>query len=87
MIRGDARLLPFYLSLSVSLISMILDNVTTVIVFAPLTCRLLKRNPLPFFDGRGDVLKYRQVCSVDDNPRSQSENRRPTRQLLLHCSN
>ncbi len=51
MARGDARLLLLYLSLSVSLISMILDNVTTVIVFAPLTvltCRLLKRNPLPF---------------------------------------
>ena len=49
--RGDARLLLFYLCLGVSLISMVLDNVTTVIVFAPLTvltCRLLERHPMPF---------------------------------------
>jgi Na+/H+ antiporter NhaD/arsenite permease-like protein len=49
--RGNPKLLLVYLSLAVSLISMILDNVTTVIVFAPLTvliCRLLKINPMPF---------------------------------------
>ena len=49
--RGNPRLLLIYLSLAVSLISMILDNVTTVIVFAPLTvliCRLLKLNPMPY---------------------------------------
>ncbi len=49
--KGSPRLLLIYLSLSVSLISMILDNVTTVIVFAPLTvliCRLLKINPMPY---------------------------------------
>ncbi len=49
--RGNPRRLLIYLSLAVSLISMILDNVTTVIVFAPLTvliCRLLKINPMPF---------------------------------------
>lgn len=49
--RGSPRLLLVYLSLAVSLISMILDNVTTVIVFAPLTvliCRLLKINPMPY---------------------------------------
>ncbi len=49
--RGNPKLLLIYLSLAVSLISMILDNVTTVIVFAPLTvliCRLLKINPMPF---------------------------------------
>ncbi len=49
--HGDPRRLLLYLSLAVSLISMILDNVTTVIVFAPLTvliCRLLKLNPMPF---------------------------------------
>ncbi|MBA1444809.1 MAG: ArsB/NhaD family transporter [Chromatiales bacterium] len=49
--KGDARLLLIYLSLAVSLISMILDNVTTVIVFAPLTvliCRLLRLNPMPY---------------------------------------
>jgi Na+/H+ antiporter NhaD/arsenite permease-like protein len=48
---GDPKRLLIYLSLAVSLISMILDNVTTVIVFAPLTvliCRILQLNPLPF---------------------------------------
>ncbi len=47
----DPRVLLLYLSLAVSLISMILDNVTTIIIFAPLTVlitRLLKLNPLPF---------------------------------------
>jgi len=48
---GDPRLLLIYLSLAVSLISMVLDNVTTIIVFAPLTvliARILKLNPMPF---------------------------------------
>ena len=48
---NDPRLLLVYLSLAVSLISMVLDNVTTIIVFAPLTvliCRILKLSPLPF---------------------------------------
>ena len=48
---GNPKLLLIYLSLAVSLISTILDNVTTVIVFAPLTvliCRLLKLNPMPY---------------------------------------
>lgn len=51
MARGDARLLLIYLSLAVSLISMILDNVTTIIIFAPLTVlitRILKLNPMPY---------------------------------------
>jgi Na+/H+ antiporter NhaD/arsenite permease-like protein len=49
--NGNPRLLLIYLSFAVSVISMILDNVTTVIVFAPLTvliCRLLKINPMPY---------------------------------------
>ncbi|MEJ2611314.1 MAG: SLC13 family permease [Candidatus Thiodiazotropha sp.] len=49
--KGNPKLLLIYLSLAVSLISMILDNVTTVIVFAPLTvliCRLLKINPMAY---------------------------------------
>jgi len=48
---GSPRRLLIYLSLAVSLISMVLDNVTTIIVFAPLTVlisRILKLNPLPF---------------------------------------
>jgi Na+/H+ antiporter NhaD/arsenite permease-like protein len=48
---GDPRRLLIYLSLAVSLISMVLDNVTTIIMFAPLTvliARILKLNPMPF---------------------------------------
>lgn len=48
---GDPRILLVYLTLAVSVISMILDNVTTVIIFAPLTVlitRLMKLNPMPF---------------------------------------
>lgn len=47
----DPRLLLVYLCLAVSLISMVLDNVTTIIVFAPLTvliARILQLNPLPY---------------------------------------
>ena len=48
---NDPRRLLVYLSLAVSLISMVLDNVTTIIVFAPLTVlisRILQLNPMPF---------------------------------------
>jgi len=47
----DPRRLLVYLTLAVSLISMVLDNVTTIIVFAPLTvliARILQLNPMPF---------------------------------------
>jgi Na+/H+ antiporter NhaD/arsenite permease-like protein len=49
--RGDPRLLLVYLCLAVSVISMFLDNVTTVLIFAPLTVlitRILSLNPLPY---------------------------------------
>ncbi|MDJ0892687.1 MAG: SLC13 family permease [Gammaproteobacteria bacterium] len=49
--RGNTQLLLVYLSLAVSVISMLLDNVTTVIIFAPLTVlitRMLNLNPLPY---------------------------------------
>ena len=48
---GDPKKLLVYLSLTVTLISMLLDNVTTVIVFAPITiliCRIMQLTPLPF---------------------------------------
>ena len=48
---NDARRLLVYLSLAVSVLSMFLDNVTTVIIFAPLTVlitRMLEYNPAPF---------------------------------------
>lgn len=48
---GDPRWLLFYLCLAVTVFSMFLDNVTTVLIFAPLTVlitRMLRLNPAPF---------------------------------------
>ncbi|MCL6415310.1 ArsB/NhaD family transporter [Aestuariirhabdus sp. Z084] len=48
---SDPRRLLVFLCIAVSVISMFLDNVTTVLIFAPLTVlitRLLNINPLPF---------------------------------------
>jgi Na+/H+ antiporter NhaD/arsenite permease-like protein len=48
---GDPRLLLLYLCAAVSVLSMILDNVTTVVIFAPLTVlvtRMLRLNPAPY---------------------------------------
>ncbi len=48
---GSPKQLLIYLGVAVSVLSMILDNVTTVIIFAPLTIlvtRLLHLNPAPF---------------------------------------
>ena len=47
----NPRLLLFYISLTVTFISMFLDNVTTVIIFAPITVlitRMLNLNPMPY---------------------------------------
>lgn len=49
--HGDPRLLLIYLGLTVSVLSMFLDNVTTVLIFAPLTVlitRILNLNPVPY---------------------------------------
>lgn len=49
--KGDPRALLIYLCSAVSVLSMFLDNVTTVIIFAPLTVlvtRMLNLNPAPF---------------------------------------
>jgi len=49
--QGDPRWLLVYLCLAVTVFSMFLDNVTTVLIFAPLTVlitRLLRFNPAPF---------------------------------------
>lgn len=49
--RGSPRLLLVYLCLAVSVISMFLDNVTTIVIFAPLTLlitRILDINPMPY---------------------------------------
>ncbi|MGB5439180.1 MAG: ArsB/NhaD family transporter [Gammaproteobacteria bacterium] len=49
--NGNPRLLLIYISTTVTIISLFLDNVTTVLVFAPLTvviARLLGINPIPY---------------------------------------
>lgn len=49
--HGSPRLLLIYLSTVVTVISLFLDNVTTVLVFAPLTVvitRMLALNPVPY---------------------------------------
>ncbi len=49
--NGDPRLLLVYLGTAVSVITMFLDNVTTVLIFAPLTVlitRILGLNPMPY---------------------------------------
>ncbi|MBT8099355.1 MAG: citrate transporter, partial [Gammaproteobacteria bacterium] len=51
MAGGSPRLLLVYLGLAVSVISMFLDNVTTIVIFAPLTLlitRILDLNPMPY---------------------------------------
>ena len=48
---GDPRLLLIYLCVAVTILSMFLDNVTTVLIFAPMTVlitRMLNLNPVPF---------------------------------------
>ena len=48
---GSPRKLLLYICIVVSLLSMVLDNVTTVIIFAPLTVlvtRMLNLNPIPY---------------------------------------
>jgi Na+/H+ antiporter NhaD/arsenite permease-like protein len=48
---GDPRRLLIFLTFAVSVLSMFLDNVTTVLIFAPLTVlitRMLNLNPAPF---------------------------------------
>jgi Na+/H+ antiporter NhaD/arsenite permease-like protein len=49
--KGSPKLLLIYISTVVTVISLFLDNVTTVLVFAPLTvviARLLSINPIPY---------------------------------------
>ena len=59
------------LSLAVSLISMILDNVTTVIIFAPLTvliCRMLGLNPLPYLMAEAMLSNIGGIATLVGDP-------------------
>ncbi|MGD2117732.1 MAG: ArsB/NhaD family transporter [Chromatiales bacterium] len=69
--KGDPRLLLIYLSLAVSLISMILDNVTTVIVFAPLTIlitRIIKLNPMPYLMAEAILSNVGGIATLVGDP-------------------
>ncbi len=69
--KGDPRKLLIYLSLAVSVISMILDNVTTVIVFAPLTIlisRILRLNPFPFLIAEAMMSNVGGVATLVGDP-------------------
>ncbi|MDT8318703.1 MAG: ArsB/NhaD family transporter [bacterium] len=71
MARGDGRLLLVYLSLVVSLISMVLDNVTTIIIFAPLTVlitRMLHLNPMPYLVAEAMLSNIGGVATLVGDP-------------------
>jgi Na+/H+ antiporter NhaD/arsenite permease-like protein len=60
-----------YLCLAVSLISMFLDNVTTVLIFAPLTVlmtRMLKINPLPYLMGEAIMSNVGGIATLIGDP-------------------
>lgn len=69
--RGSPKRLLIYLSLAVSLISMILDNVTTVIVFAPLTvliARILHINPMPYLMAEAMLSNVGGIATLVGDP-------------------
>lgn len=69
--QGSQRRLLIYLSMAVSLISMVLDNVTTVIVFAPLTvliCRVIQVNPMPFLMSEAMLSNIGGIATLVGDP-------------------
>jgi Na+/H+ antiporter NhaD/arsenite permease-like protein len=69
--RGNPRRLLVYLTLAVSLISTILDNVTTIIIFAPLTVlitRLLGLSPTPFLIAEAMMSNVGGVATLVGDP-------------------
>lgn len=69
--KAQPKRLLIYLCLAVSLISMILDNVTTVIVFAPLTVlitRILQINPLPYLVGEAMLSNVGGISTLVGDP-------------------
>jgi Na+/H+ antiporter NhaD/arsenite permease-like protein len=68
--RRPRRLL-VYLTLAVSVISMFLDNVTTVIIFAPLTvliCRMAKLNPMPYLMAEAMLSNIGGIATLVGDP-------------------
>jgi Na+/H+ antiporter NhaD/arsenite permease-like protein len=69
--RAQPIRLLIYLSMAVSLISMLLDNVTTVIVFAPLTImitRILNINPLPYLVAEAMLSNVGGIATLVGDP-------------------
>jgi Na+/H+ antiporter NhaD/arsenite permease-like protein len=65
------RQLLVYLSLVISIISMFLDNVTTVIIFAPLTvliCRIVGLNPLPYLIAEAMLSNIGGIATLVGDP-------------------
>ncbi len=68
---GSPVRLMLYLGIAVSVLSMILDNVTTVIIFAPLTIlvtRLLNLNPAPFLIGQAMLSNIGGAATLVGDP-------------------
>ncbi len=71
MAKGSPTLLLIYLSLSVSVISMFLDNVTTVLIFAPLTvliARFLRLNPMPYLIAEAMLSNVGGIATLVGDP-------------------
>ena len=68
---GSTTRLLFYLCFAVSVISMFLDNVTTVLIFAPLTVlitRLIKVNPMPYLMGEAIMSNIGGIATLIGDP-------------------
>lgn len=68
---GNPRLLLVYLCIAVSLISTILDNVTTILIFAPITIlitRMLRLNPIPYLVAEAMLSNIGGVATLVGDP-------------------
>lgn len=68
---GSSVKLMIYLSLIVSIISMFLDNVTTVLIFAPLTVlitRLVNINPMPYLMAEAIMSNIGGIATLIGDP-------------------
>ncbi len=70
-VSNSPRRLLVYLGLAVSVISMFLDNVTTVIIFAPLTVlisRILEVNPMPYLMAEAMLSNIGGIATLVGDP-------------------
>jgi Na+/H+ antiporter NhaD/arsenite permease-like protein len=69
--NGSPVRLLIYLTFAVSVISMFLDNVTTVLIFAPLTVlmtRMLNLNPMPYLMGEAMMSNIGGIATLIGDP-------------------